>query len=80
MEKPFITLPADQPWSEELSDLTMEQKAALPLRFHTPQWANTTPPAYLCRVCWIEGEATGWPCPTARDAHDDVFGEEVSRA
>lgn len=76
-DRPFITIPADQPCSEELADLTLAQKAALPLRFHSPQWVNATPPVYVCRVCWDEVEITAWPCKTAREARDDVFGREV---
>lgn len=77
-DRPFITLPADQPDYETLTELTMEQKAALPARFHTPVFSDAQPPLFLCRVCW-DGETsqiTTWPCASALKAGWDVFGPD----
>jgi hypothetical protein len=71
--RPFITLPSDQPSYETLTDLTMEQKSALPARFHTPVWTDSTPGAFICTVCWVEGEMVSWPCPPALRRGWDVF-------
>ena len=57
--RPFITLPADQPDYETLVDLTLAQRAELPGRFHTPVWLDATPGAFVCTVCWDDGEVTG---------------------
>lgn len=73
---PYIALPTDQPDYEFLSELTMEQKQALPGRFHTPVWSCSTPGLFICRVCWTEGEMTGWPCKPALAAGEQVFGTE----
>lgn len=72
----FFTLPADQPDYETLCDLTMEQKAALPPRFHTPVWSDSSPGAFVCRVCWDGDEmvVTEWPCASALARGWDVFG------
>lgn len=75
--QPILVLPADQPDYETLTDLTMEQKAALPRRFHTPVWMDSIPGAWCCRVCWTEGVVTGWPCDTASERGHEVFGPEV---
>jgi hypothetical protein len=74
-ERPFITLPSDQPTYEALTDLTMEQKAALPARFHTPVWSDSTPGAFICSVCWVEGETVSWPCLPALSRGWDVFDD-----
>lgn len=75
-DQPFITLPADQPDYETLIDLTMEEKTALPTRFHTPVWSNSTPGAFICRVCWTEGEMVSWPCKGAMHEGWMLFGTE----
>jgi hypothetical protein len=64
--QPILVLPADQPGYEELTDMTMEQKAALPRRFHTPAWMDSIPGVWCCRVCWEEGVTVGWPCEIGR--------------
>lgn len=78
MTYPFITIPADQPCYEEVVEMTMEQRRALPARFHTPQWMDSSPGLFMCRVCW-DGEemtVTEWPCPSAVAGGRDVFGPE----
>ncbi|NUR80749.1 MAG: hypothetical protein HOQ21_09935 [Dermatophilaceae bacterium] len=75
-DRPFITLSIDQPDYETLVDLTMEEKTALPVHFHTPVWSNSTPGAFICRVCWTEGEMTSWPCAGALREGWNVFGPE----
>lgn len=75
-DRPFITLPADQPDFEMLTELTMEEKTALPTRFHTPAWSSSTPGAFICRVCWVEGEMTSWPCAGAMRNGWDLFGND----
>jgi hypothetical protein len=60
--RPFITLADDHPIYERLVDMTMEQKAALPTRFHVPAWSESTPGLFICSVCWDEGAMTPWPC------------------
>lgn len=53
---------------EDLVDMTLEEKAALPVRFHRPYFdAMGSPNLWLCEVCWDEGTVTGWPCDTATD-------------
>lgn len=55
-------------------DLTAEEKAALPARFHTPAFDNLgRPNAWLCRVCWGDGWVTQWPCATAQKHGAEVF-------
>jgi hypothetical protein len=75
-DRPFITIPPDQPDYETLTGLTMEQKAELPGRFHTPIWSNSTPGAFICRVCWTEGEMTSWPCKAALNAGWSLFDHD----
>lgn len=77
-DRPFITLPADQPCYEELTELTMDEKAALPTRFHSPVFSDGQPPLFICRVCW-DGEdcqITVWPCPSALRQGWNLFGDE----
>jgi hypothetical protein len=76
---PFLTLPSDQPDYETLSDLSMEEKEALPARFHTPVWSDSSPGAFICRVCWTEGVMTGWPCAPALKSGWNLFDREVTR-
>ncbi|WP_327223093.1 hypothetical protein OG229_02795 [Streptomyces platensis] len=62
------------PYYEDLVDLTAEEKAALPARFHTPAFDNLgRPNAWLCRVCWGDGWVTQWPCATAQKHGAEVF-------
>lgn len=77
-----------QPYYEDLVDLTTEEKAALPARFHTPTFDRLGKPnAWLCRVCWGDGWVTQWPCATAQKHGAEVFtadhiaqGEQRKRA
>jgi hypothetical protein len=67
----------DAPDYEDLADLTDEQKAALPARFHTPVWeGNAVPHSWVCAVCWGDGWVTRWPCKTAVRHGDEVFTPE----
>ncbi|MEU7170210.1 hypothetical protein ABZ949_01810 [Micromonospora tulbaghiae] len=64
----------DAPHWEALTDLTMEEKATLPARFHIPRFMDTcTPKAWVCAVCWDEGTVTQWPCAAATESGDEVF-------
>lgn len=48
---------------EELADMTMEEKNALPGRYHRPVFSGLQKPtAWICAVCWTEGVSSGWPC------------------
>jgi hypothetical protein len=73
-----VLLPApDAPDYEDLADLTDEQKAALPARFHTPVWeGNAVPHSWVCAVCWGDGWVTRWPCKPAIENGDEVFTPE----
>lgn len=64
----------DAPSYEDLTDLTLEQKAALPARFHVPVFEDLgSPKAWLCAVCWDEGTVSRWPCATASEKGAEVF-------
>jgi hypothetical protein len=64
----------DAPDFEDLAELTLEQKAALPARFHVPRFVDSaTPQMWLCAVCWDEGGASQWPCATASEKGAEVF-------
>ncbi|MEU1506467.1 hypothetical protein [Kitasatospora sp. NPDC005748] len=73
-----VLLPApDAPDYEDLADLTNEQKAALPARFHIPAWeGNAVPHSWVCAVCWGDGWTTRWPCKSAIENGDEVFTPE----
>jgi hypothetical protein len=68
-------LPApDMPDFEDLADLTDDEKAELPARFHIPVWIeDVTPQAWVCQVCWGDGWTSGWPCATATKHGGKVF-------
>ncbi|MFJ9799907.1 hypothetical protein [Streptomyces sp. NPDC101145] len=69
----------DQPSYEDLVDLTEEQRAALPARFHTPHFDDLGKPhAWLCRVCWGDGWSTQWPCKTAVEHGAEVFTPDAN--
>ena len=69
-----LTEAPDAPGYEDLTELTLEQKAALPARFHVPVFDDLgRPNLWLCAVCWDEGIATQWPCPTACEKGTEVF-------
>ncbi|MEU1122167.1 hypothetical protein ABZ371_00905 [Streptomyces sp. NPDC005899] len=62
-----LLLPPDQPMYEDLVDLTDEQRAALPARFHTPVFDGLGQPnLWLCQVCWGDGWVSQWPCGPAQ--------------
>lgn len=64
----------DAPGYEDLCELTLEEKAALPARFHVPVFDDLgRPNMWLCAVCWVEGTVTQWPCTTARRNGAEVF-------
>lgn len=69
--------PPDQPSDDALADLTDEQKAALPARFHTPVWEGlAVPHSWVCAVCYGDGWTTAWPCKTALQHGEFVFTPE----
>lgn len=64
----------DHPAYDDLGDLTYEQRQALPARFHVPVWdGDGVPHAWLCAVCWDDGEVCRWPCATAAEHGGEVF-------
>ncbi|WP_174545637.1 hypothetical protein [Nocardiopsis dassonvillei] len=64
----------DHPSYEDLVELTLDQRAALPARFHIPQFdADGTPQAWLCAVCWDDVTVSQWPCKTAQENGRAVF-------
>lgn len=64
----------DHPDYEALLDLTYEQRQQLPARFHVPVWdGDGVPHAWLCAVCWDDGEVCRWPCSTAARCGGEVF-------
>jgi hypothetical protein len=66
--------PPDMPDYEALTELTLEQKAELPARFHLPTFDDVgSPKLWLCAVCWDEGTLTQWPCATASERGAEVF-------
>lgn len=68
--------PPDMPGYDELPD-GLEARAALPARFHIPVWEDTSDrAAFLCAVCYDEGESSLWPCATAARNGDQVFADE----
>ncbi|MFC8447592.1 hypothetical protein [Kitasatospora sp. NPDC057223] len=61
----------------DLEDMTDDERTALPARFHTPAFVeSSTPKAWLCAVCWGDGWATSWPCETATAQGHRVFVPE----
>lgn len=64
----------DMPGYEDLTEMTMEEKAALPARFHTPRFDDLgSPNMWLCSVCWGDCIVTQWPCATASARGAEVF-------
>jgi hypothetical protein len=50
----------------ELVEMTEEERQALPAENHQPHWMGlTTPPTWICRVCWGDGWTASWPCKVA---------------
>jgi hypothetical protein len=67
----------DAPDLEDLADMTDDERTALPARFHTPAFVeSSTPKAWLCAVCWGDGWVTSWPCETATAQGHRVFVPE----
>lgn len=63
----------DHPDFEDLPE-TLEDRAALPARFHTPRFDDLgRPNMWLCAVCWDEWTVTQWPCATASKYGTQVF-------
>lgn len=63
----------DHPDLEDLPG-TLEERAALPARFHIPVFDDlVSPKAWHCAVCWDEWSITLWPCPTAYAQGTAVF-------
>ncbi|WP_157815646.1 hypothetical protein [Kitasatospora sp. CB02891] len=73
-----VLLPApDAPDPEELADMTDEEKANLPARFHIPAWEGlAVPHSWVCAVCWGDGWTTAWPCKAALEHGESVFTPE----
>ncbi|MFJ8345085.1 hypothetical protein ACIQ9J_01655 [Streptomyces sp. NPDC094153] len=71
-------LPApDAPNWELITGMPEEELFALPARFHTPVFLDTTiPSAWACAVCWGDGWSAAWPCPTAQKHGTKVFTPE----
>jgi hypothetical protein len=64
----------DMPGYEDLCDLTDEQRAALPARFHIPVFdGDGVPNAWLCAACWGADWVAKWPCATALEHGREVF-------
>lgn len=62
----------------DVSELTYEERVALPARFHRPHFMDLSTPSYwMCTACWDgdTGLTTGWPCKPAT-----AGGLEVARA
>lgn len=54
------------------------ERAALPARFHIPQWYESgRPPAFVCAVCWGDGWVAEWPCVTAQQHGAEIFAKGV---
>ncbi|MFF7142301.1 hypothetical protein ACFZB5_13765 [Streptomyces nodosus] len=70
-----LLLPApDAPHDELILDLSEEELASLPPRFHVPAFIeSSTPKAWVCAVCWGDGWSTLWPCKTAIEQGLRVF-------
>jgi hypothetical protein len=69
-----LMLAPDHPDYELLAGFSLEENAKLPARFHVPYFDDCgMPNAWLCTVCWSEGEVTGWPCATAIKYGTQVF-------
>lgn len=70
----------DMPGWEELPG-TLAERQALPPQFHIPVWLDTcTPKAWVCAVCWDEGETCRWPCKTAAEHGGEIFATGTERA
>lgn len=64
----------DHPDYEILAGFPIEENRKLPARFHIPVFDDCgVPNAWLCAVCWAEGEVSQWPCATAQKYGGQVF-------
>ncbi|KAB1979270.1 hypothetical protein [Streptomyces triticiradicis] len=64
----------DHPYYEILAGFPLEENEKLPPRFHVPVFDDCGQPnAWLCAVCWEEGQVVGWPCATATKYGAQVF-------
>ncbi|MFC9269009.1 hypothetical protein ACFTXJ_14700 [Streptomyces zhihengii] len=64
----------DMPDYELIVEMTDQEKADLPARFHIPRFDDCGKPnAWLCAVCWGDGWSTQWPCATATKHGTQVF-------
>jgi hypothetical protein len=60
----------------DVTELTYEQRRALPAALHQPFYDGlAVPHSWCCSVCWDEGLTHAWPCDVAT-AH----GVEVAKA
>ncbi|MEU1433966.1 hypothetical protein ABZ438_07695 [Streptomyces sp. NPDC005786] len=65
---------ADHPSYELLADVSLEENAQLPARFHIPVFDDCgVPNAWLCAVCQEDGAVSLWPCATAVKYGTKVF-------
>ena len=54
--------------TENIDDLTTEERIALPAEDHRPGFdALGKPNSWICIVCWGDGFTTAWPCQPAID-------------
>lgn len=76
-QRATLTEAPDMPSWELLVEMTEQEKADLPARFHVPRFDDLGQPnAWLCAVCWGDGWVTGWPCKTATKHGTEVFTPE----
>jgi hypothetical protein len=61
----------------DITELTYEERVALPARYHRPYFQDLSTPSYwMCTACWSnDGDTTAWPCKPATTG-----GLEVARA
>lgn len=49
-----------------LTEMTYEERQALPAVYHRPVFYDmATPASWVCAVCWDDGLLEGWPCRPA---------------
>ncbi|MEU8839998.1 hypothetical protein AB0D97_12825 [Streptomyces roseus] len=76
-QRAMLIQPPDMPCWEVLTEMTGQEKADLPARFHLPVFESCGKPnAWLCAVCWGDGWSTAWPCATAVKHGTKVFTPE----
>lgn len=73
-QRALLVQPPDMPYWEILVEMTEQEKADLPARFHLPVFESLGEPnAWLCAVCWGDGWSHRWPCATATKCGTQVF-------